>query len=98
MNMIIETDTELLQKDIGRIQVQCDVVKKTVKQITDEVLELNLSWEGPAKAAFVAQFSCDLQFMGEVLLGLEDIIDTMTKAREEYDRCEAEVRSIIDSL
>ena len=98
MNMIIETDTELLQKDTGRIQVQYDVVKKTVKQITDELLELNLSWEGPAKAAFVDQFSNDLQFVGEVLQGLEDIIDTMTKAREEYDRCEAEVRSIIDSL
>lgn len=98
MRVQIEVDTDLMQRDIRMLEAKRDSLRKSFSIMTNELLDLSSKWEGPAKEAFMAQLSIDMQFIDEVMQCLTDTIDDLTYAKDEYDRCDREVATIVASL
>lgn len=94
----IEMETMDLQRDIDNLYVHLNRMRQTGEKMRTEVIALNAMWEGEAKTAFTAQFEADyekLQFMVKII---ETFIKDLEFARDNYNSCENNVATIINSI
>ena len=94
----IEIDTAQLGSTGSSIGEMVAQMKQSVQRLYAEVAELNTMWEGPANAAFNRQFNQDSEAMTAICTALEGYVQDLNTARNEYDKCNSDVRSIIDAI
>ncbi|MDO5131595.1 MAG: WXG100 family type VII secretion target [Eubacteriales bacterium] len=94
----IEQNTDLLSDDIIRLEEAKDALESAVDAMFDAVKNLDTMWNGPANAAFNAQFQADYQTCREMNRTLGLLIEKLRNARSEYDKCESEVESLIREI
>lgn len=94
----ITVDTSSLAGDIGELQTALSAVQTQLKNMFDQVAELDAMWDGPANEEFNRQFANDYENSGELCKTVQSIIDSMQYAREQYDICEGEVNAIISAI
>ena len=98
MGQEISINTSTLSQDIEKLQQQLNRIRNDLNKMYQAVHTLDTMWDGPANAAFNMQFNKDKNDMTELCNTVQKIIDCMEYAKKEYNFCEAEVGSIIDSI
>lgn len=94
----LEIETQRLQNDIDSLKGHLRAMRQTGDKMMASINALSAMWEGPAKNAFTAQFQSDY----ETLKSMEEVIDALIGnleyAKEQYDKCENNVASIINAI
>lgn len=94
----LEMETRRLQSDIDSLKGHLKAMSQTGEKMMTNINALSTMWEGTAKNAFTVQFQSDY----ETLKSMEDVISTLIEsleyAREQYDKCENNVASIINAI
>lgn len=98
MGNIIGTSTERMKTDITDYGTSVQKVDEALKNAYAAIEELNRTWSGPAHDALVAQFEADQLTMNDLLKDLRDYGSDLDNARNEYEKCEANVDSLINSM
>lgn len=94
----IEIDTAQLGGTSSNIEGMVGQMKESVQRLYAELAELNTMWDGPANAAFNDQFQRDSEEMSGICKALDGYVQDLNTARNEYDKCDSDVRSIIDAI
>lgn len=96
--MDIEINTLSLKSDVGKMSEKVNSLRNTMKQMNDAILEMNGMWDGISHDAFVTQYSTDYENMMEVCAIIDQIIECMNYAVEQYNQCDEDVKSTINAL
>lgn len=94
----IEIDTEQLKRDTQELIENRNSAETALKEMIQEIEELNAMWSGKANRAFRVQFNNDVTLMYELLNKMDKLADCMEYAEREYVKCENEVRTMVDSI
>lgn len=94
----IQIDTARLGGTGGDIRTAVEQMQGCVQRLYAEMAELDTMWQGPANAAFVAQFRQDQQTMEEICRALQGYARDLDQARNDYEKCSGDVRGIIDAI
>lgn len=94
----LEIETRKLQSDIDSLKEHLAGMRKTGDQMMSGIQALSAMWEGEAKDAFTVQFQADYQTLNNMADVIEELIQDLEQARQEYDSCEERVASIIQSI
>lgn len=94
----IEIDTNILANDIETMQSLLDSINADMDRMYDAVHVLNTMWEGKANAAFNVQFHKDQADMRELCKLIQKIIGYLRFAKDNYNKCENQVSSIVNSI
>ena len=94
----IETDTMELRRDRQAAQDRLTSIQAALKQVYAEVAELDAMWDGTANMVFNKQFASDKETFEDVCKEVQALINNMTFAQEEYDRCENQVHSTVSAI
>lgn len=98
MGQEISINTSTLATDIETLQQRLKEIRDDLAKMYNAVHVLDSMWDGPANAAFNIQFNKDREDMTELCNTIQKIIDCMDYAKKEYNSCEVEVSSIINSI
>lgn len=91
-------DTSSLVDDITELQEALDEITGNFDKMFDEISGLDGMWEGPAKQIFMNQFEQDAKYVQEICETLQNLVECMTYAKNQYDTCENEISSIISAI
>ena len=94
----ITVDTAALTGDIEELQNALLEVRRQLREMFEQVAELDTMWDGPANQEFNRQFFNDYENSRELCDTVESIIQCMQYAKEQYNICENEVNGIVASI
>ena len=94
----ITIDTALLAGDISSLKEALTAARERLKEIFEQVTELDAMWDGPANEEFVRQFGIDHENAVEMCNTVDALIQSMEFAKQEYDRCDAEINDIVGAI
>ncbi len=94
----IEMNTSTLAGDIESLESLVTDLESQMKKMFGSITELDRMWDGPANAAFNQQFQIDYQSCEEMCRVLRELIGSLKYAREEYDKCEQNIDTVIRSI
>lgn len=94
----IEMNTSTLAGDIETLEQAAAQLESQMKKMFQSIEELDTMWDGPANEVFNQQFQLDYQFCEEMCGVLRDLIGSLNHAREEYDKCEQNIDSLIRTI
>lgn len=94
----IEVETEQLKRDTQELLENRQKAENVLKEMVQEIEELNTMWSGKANRAFRIQFAADVAMMQELLEKMKKLAECMEYASTEYVRCENEVKTLVDSI
>ena len=98
MDEMIEIDTGILREDVERLKAALRIINGKMSGMYTAMQELNTMWEGPSNQILNLQFNRDKETMEMLLEILQKLADSMDFARTEYERCEAQVHSLVSSI
>lgn len=87
----LNSQTDSIQRELNRI-------REDIEKMYDAVRALDVMWDGPASESFKIQFNMDNIAMGQLCDTIQSILDSMKYAKDEYEKCEENVNSIISSI
>ena len=94
---IIRTNDQQIQRDCDQFQQIIDEFA-AAKKMTDRMDELNVTWKGPAKEAFMNQFQKDRLLIDDTYKELEAMKAAMIYAMNEYRSCSADAVSAVAEI
>ena len=84
----LEIETARLQRDIESLRQRLAAMRKSGDQMR----------EGEAKNAFAQQFQSDYATLNNMAAVIEELIADLEEAGRQYDTCEQQVGTIIQSI
>lgn len=96
--MDIEINTSALKSDANKMAQEVQALKETMSSMNDAVISLSSMWEGEANLAFTAQYMSDYENMKEMCAIVDNIIECMNYAVNQYGQCDDDIRNIISAL
>lgn len=96
--MNIEISTPQLANDIRKMCDQRDNLVSAKTQVYRCLESLNTMWDGIAHMVFVNQTRMDEMVLQSLIASLNNLIECMEFAQNEYERCTDEVNSKIASI
>lgn len=97
-NKEIAINTSTLAGDIGELRTILGNTRNQMKEMFNQVAELDTMWDGPANEAFRRQFNNDYENTKHLCNEIESLLVFMEKAREQYDICENTVNGIVSAI
>lgn len=94
----IEVNITTLEQDIKDLKGAVKLVRGDMESMFETISELDAMWDGPANAVFNLQFGRDRQMLASLCSAVDEMIESMEKARDSYRRCEAAVKEEIDNI
>ena len=94
----IEINTEALNRDIEVLEEKLANTNADIKDLYNNISELNTMWKGSANNAFNTQFNNDMNIMLEISSTLKEYIKSLKDARKTYVSCENSVNDTVKSL
>ena len=94
----ITCSTNDLGKSIENAQEYLNKITSGIDSLYDSAMTLDGMWSGPAHDAFATQFYGDQKDMKEMCDTIQALLDCMRFARKEYDDCELQVGTLINSI
>ena len=94
----IEIETRSLRQDRERIQEQAEGLREEMTRLLEVMEELTGMWEGSAKESFQKQFQADCDLIQGFLGEMNQYVQAMSYAEQEYDKCEAAVDELVASI
>lgn len=93
--MNIEISTPRLENDIRSLQENLERLSVAKDRVYQCLENLDSMWTGIAKEVFKTQVRTDAAVFLSLISNLNNMIDCMTYARTEYEKCNDEVESKI---
>lgn len=97
-NREIAINTSTLEIDIGELRAALGNARGQLKEMFNQVTELDTMWDGPANETFKQQFNNDYENAKDLCNIVESLIASMENAREQYDACENVVNGIVSAI
>lgn len=94
----VEVETQQLKSDTNELLEKKKRAEDTLKELEEEISELNAMWSGKANRAFNRQFYKDVEYMNKLLGKMGKLAECMEFAANEYVRCENEVKAAVESI
>lgn len=94
----IEIETEQLKRDTQELLENRQRAVSVLNEMVQEIEELNTMWSGRANRAFQIQFVKDVSMMEQLLERIQKLAECMEYAASEYEKCENEVKTLVDSI
>jgi len=94
----IEINTEMLGNTISDMSIGITQLYSHIKEIYEDIKELDNMWDGSANQVFYIQFEKDRAKLLNICGNLETYIDKMQYAKDEYNKCENAVAHIVDTI
>lgn len=94
----IAVNTSTLSGDINELRTALSNVRAQLKEMFQQVAELDTMWDGPANEEFNRQFRNDYENAGKLCVTIDSLLTCMEFAKSQYDACENEVNSIISAI
>jgi len=96
--MQIEISTQQLNSDISTMNQQLEALKSARDNVFSCLEQLSTMWEGKAHFQFQNQVLMDSNRLYSLMKEIQNLIDCMQYARQEYDKCHDTVWDKINSL
>jgi WXG100 family type VII secretion target len=96
--MNIEINTETLNRDVATMTEQLETLNAAVDGMYSCVEELNAMWSGAAHDVFVSEIAVDKEIFSALNSEIQNLIECMEYAKNQYDNCESEVDSLIAAI
>lgn len=94
----IEIETEQLKRDTQELLENRQRAVSVLNEMVQEIEELNTMWSGRANRAFRIQFVKDVSMMEQLLERIQKLAECLEYAASEYEKCENEVKTLVDSI
>lgn len=94
----IKVSTQRLNQDRDTIQSEMKDISRSIEELAEEMRLLGQTWEGPAWLAFQNQAAADIENMQMIYEKLSVYISHIEFAVKEYQKCENQVNSLVDSI
>ena len=94
----IATDTDLMNTDLASLKESLTEARNQLEKMVREIEELDRSWDGPANDRYVIECAKDYESSNDLFKTVDNILECMSFARKEYDKCEMTVAGIISSI
>lgn len=94
----ITINTSTLAGDIAALKGALANARVQLKKMFDSVAELDAMWDGPANDEFKRQFGIDYENAEAMCKTVDALIQSMEFAKEQYDKCDAEVGDIVAAI
>ena len=94
----IEVDTQQLERDKEAVKEQLHQVQNALKKVYAQMEELDAMWDGPANIVFRQQFAKDREEFEGMCKEIESLIESLTYAKWEYEKCENQVSAAIAAI
>lgn len=94
----IEINTDRLELDMHTISSCVDRSRQCLKDISDIVAALDGQWEGAANNIFNQRIVEDMEFLGEMIKEVAELLECLGYAAKEYVKCENSVADIIAAV
>ena len=98
MSREIAVNSTTLKNEVSTMKTSLDSLRAEIEDAYTATRELDNMWDGPANVAFQENFNMDRLILLEICDGVEKLIDSMGNARTEYEKCEADVKAVVDSI
>ena len=98
MSREIAVDSTALKNEVFTMARALEQLETRIDEAYLATRELDNMWDGPANAAFREDFNNDRLVLLEMCDSLRRLVDSMGTSRMEYERCGAEVMSIVDGI
>lgn len=96
--MDITVNTSTLAGDIDELRGALSSARTQLEEMFGQVAELDAMWDGPANQEFNRQFGNDYENARNLCATVETLLACMENARNQYDRCENEVNSVVAAI
>lgn len=96
--MNIEISTPNLAADISRMQERLDNLVAAKDQVYRCLETLNTMWDGTANTIFMMQTRVDQSVLQGLIRNLNELIECMEYAHNQYEKCNDDVNSKISSI
>ena len=94
----IAVNTSTLSGDINELRTALSNVRKQLKEMFQQVTELDAMWDGPANEEFNRQFRNDYENARKLCTTIDSLLANMEFAKSQYNACENEVNGIISAI
>lgn len=98
MGREIAVNSNTLKNEVETMRKALQQLKTRIDESFTAIRELNDMWDGSASMTFLLEFAADHQELIKTCESIEALISSMDLSRLEYEKCEADVKSITDSL
>ncbi len=98
MSREIAVNSTTLKKEVSTMKKAMQQLKNQINEAYTAVRDLDKMWDGPANAAFLTEFNQDRQTLLGFCDSLERLIESIEMSRVEYEKCEADVKVLVDSI
>ena len=96
--MKFEVNTTTLSGTVNKLSEKLEQINAKRMSMYNALNALNGMWQGDAKDAFTAAYEEDNELMVALIDELEQYIDNVSKARENYDTTEDRAVSLARSI
>jgi len=96
--MKLEINVDALKNDIGSLNSYRSNLQSRIDELSDGMNSLNNSWDGTARQAYMIQYEADETTIRDILTALDEFIQTLEYARDEYQNCENAVNSAVKAI
>ena len=93
-----EVDTNFLSRDTAELEQIVEELRNRLSEMQNGVQQINSTWEGSAKNAFIEQVSKDAEFYNNYIDEIVVFLNNMKSSAHEYDKCESEVLELVQSI
>ena len=93
-----KVNTNRLSNDTRDVRAEMDRTRAYVNEMFENVKALNAMWRGPAASAFVSKFASEREQIIKYINHIEKYVVSLEHDRDNYNRCENRVSSIVSGL
>ncbi|MCD8076177.1 MAG: WXG100 family type VII secretion target [Lachnospiraceae bacterium] len=96
--MKLGINIDALKSDIGTLNSYRSNLQSRIEELSNSMNSLDSSWDGTAKQAYMTQYDADETTIRDILAALDEFIQTLEYARDEYQNCENAVNSAVKAI
>lgn len=94
----VEIDIGQLSSDLDQLCQLRVKLKQNMGLMEESIKELNNTWEGAAHDEFIRGFDEDCKSINEMMTTLSQFLESLEYARNEYSKCDADIKSSVDAI
>lgn len=96
--MYLKVDINQLLSDADDMSFEIEEILKEVRSVYDDVQALGAMWQGTASDKFATSFGEEYTKINEYLTELKKCVDHVKTSAEDYNSCEQQIYSMVESI
>lgn len=97
-SMYLKVDITQLLSDADDMSFEIEEILKEVRSVYDDVQALGAMWQGTASDKFATSFGEEYTKINEYLTELKKCVDHVKISAEDYNSCEQQIYSMVESI